>query len=411
MLKASSLYIVIIISLILSVVSSALIMTAYYYRLALIDKNIDERLERNLYSAVNILLSESGQEQSQVIDLYGEETDSVYCSSKTWGVFNLFTVQSFSGKRIRKKAFLAGAALEGKFASALYLVDLNRPISVCGKTLLKGPCYLPKAGVERAYIAGKSFTGNKLVDGKILESEATLPEIKNKEAIKSLYQSREEYKKIAFSDLDIDQALYNSFSDSTIYIHSEFPINLSANLSGNIIVYSGSEVHIASSSKLYDVLVVSPYIKIVDHFEGNLQLFATDSVHIGKHSKLKYPSAVTLLQKANPVANSAILIEEFAQISGVIMALKQQQSKYDCNIKINPNAGVYGQVYSEGFADVQGTIKGNLTANKVIFNNAYSTYVNHFMDATIDYSALSSHFAGTYLFSENNPLKVIKWLE
>jgi hypothetical protein len=386
-------------------------MTAYYYRLALIDKNIDERLERNLYSAVNILLSESWSENSQVIDLYGEGSDSVYYSSTTWGLFNLYTVQSFSGKRIRKKSFLAGAALVGKFASALYLSDLNRPISVCGKTLLKGPCYLPKAGVERAYIAGKSFTGSKLVDGQILKSEASLPEIKNKEAIKNLFQSREDYKKIAFSDLDISQNLYNSFLDSTIFIHSDFPINLSVDLSGNIIVYSGAEVNISSSSKLHDILVVSPYIKVADNFEGNLQLIASDSIHIGKHCKLKYPSAIALLQNTSPVANSAILVQDFAQVAGVVIALKQQQSKYDCSVKINPNSSIHGQVYSEGFADIQGSIKGNLTANKVMFKNAYSTYVNHFMDATIDYSALSPYFAGSYLFSENKFLKVIKWLE
>jgi cytoskeletal protein CcmA (bactofilin family) len=412
MIKAAALYIVVIISLILSVICSALIMSSYYYRVALVDKNIEDRLERNLYSAVNLILSEPEQftDNNQIVDLFGNGIDSIAIESVNWGVFKRFSILSFSGKRNHSKSLLAGYPLKDKFKSAVYLADLNRPISVCGNTLLKGDCYLPKAGVQRAYIAGKSFTGDKLVNGKINQSETSIPVLEGKDKIKSLFQPSTSYRKMDFSDLDLDQSLVQSFKDSTLFIYSDFPIHLSAEIYGNVIISSGSEIHVSASSKLNEVLLIAPYIKIADKFEGSLQIFGSDSISIGKHTKLKYPSAICLFQIENPLGNSGILLDDFSECSGVVIALKQAESKYDCTVKLNPNSRVVGQVYSEGYADIQGEIEGNLTANKVIFKNAYSTYVNHFMDAKIDYSALSDYYAGSGLESGAG-LKIVKWLE
>ena len=64
----------------------------------------------------------------------------------------------------------------------MYLADQNKPLSLTGRTQITGNCYLPKAGVKRAYIEGKSFVGNKLINGTKYNSNKTLPPI-NKELI------------------------------------------------------------------------------------------------------------------------------------------------------------------------------------------------------------------------------------
>ncbi len=413
MVRASTLYIVIVISLILSVFCSALIASAYYFRLALVDRNLDERLSANLYSAVSLVLATNPGGEKELIDLYGQGLDSVTCSSSYWGLYKLFTIQSFSGRRALRKAFMAGYPLNGHFASALYIADLNRPISVCGSTLLKGDCYLPKAGVQRAYIAGKSFLGDKLVEGKILQSTAHLPDLKGKENIAGLFSIRADYKVTDIFDVDLEQPLVVPFTDSTMCIRSAFPIRLSSELGGNIVVYSEAEVHVASSARLRDIIIVAPYVAVADQFEGSLQIFATDSIRIGKGARLRYPSTVVLKQREDPVAQSTLLLEQDAECAGVVMAVRVKESRYDCTVKLKPGSRVHGQVYAEGFADIEGTVAGNLTALKIIFKNSNSTYVNHFMDAKIDYSLLSPYFSGSAFGADSSGggLKMVKWLE
>lgn len=412
MLKASALYIVVVISLILAVFCSALIMSSYYYRLSLVGHNIDDQLWENVYSASNLVLEqpEIAESGAYILDLFGKGRDSVEIQSGFWGVFRWYNIRAFKGRKSKQKAFLAGYPLKGKFKSALYLADQNRPVSVCGNTIIKGTCHLPKAGIQRAYIGGKSFTGDKLVDGKVLQSESGIPKLNGKNSLVEYMQGLGNYKKINFVDLDLDVPLINSFSDSTILIYSSFPINLSASLSGNIIIRSESEIRVSSSSKLEDVLLVAPYIGIQNNFEGSIQIMGSDSIHIGKRVKLQYPSSVNLIQRSNPLANSAIQIDAFTECKGVVNAIKQTESRYECTVKLQPESKVEGQVYSEGYADIQGSIEGNLTADKVIFKNAYSTYVNHFMDARLNEEALSGYFAGSGLGSGPG-LKLVKWVE
>jgi len=413
MLRASTLYIVIVISLILSVFCSALIASAYYYRLALIDRNLEERLAANLYSAANLVLMTNRGGENEFIDLYGQGTDSIVSSASRWGLYKKFSVQSFSGRKRLCKSFLAGYPLKDKFASALYIADLNRPISVCGSTHLKGECYLPKAGVQRAYIAGKSFLGDKLVDGQILQSTPYLPELHGKEQLGELFLQQPAYKIMDFSDLDLDQPLINSYNDSAIFIQSAFPIRLSSDISGHVIVYSEAEIHISASARLKDIIVVAPYIAIADQFEGSIQVFASDSIRLGKGAHLQYPSAIVLRQRESPLGNSAVLLEQDSECSGLVMAVRQKETQYECTIKLKPGSRVHGQVYSDGYADIEGTIAGNLTTQKIIFKNPNSTYVNHFMDAKIDYSLLSPYFAGSAMGADSSGggLRIIKWLE
>lgn len=414
MLRASTLYIVIVISLILSVFCSALIASAYYYRLALIDRNLEDRLAANLYSAANLVLTTNAGAEHEFLDLYGQGLDSVVASSSQWGLYKKFSIQSYSGRKRLRKSFLAGYPLKDKFASALYIADLNRPISLCGSTHLKGECYLPKAGVQRAYIAGKSFLGDKLVDGQILQSTSYLPELRGKERLGELFTQKPAYKVMDFFDLDLDQPLTNSYNDSALFIQSAFPVRLSSAISGHVLIYSEAEIHIASSARLKDIIVVAPYITIADQFEGSIQVFASDSIRLGKGAKLQYPSAIVLRQRESPLGNSVVLLEQDSECSGLVMAVRQKESQYDCTIKLKPGSRVHGQVYSEGYADIEGTIAGNLTTQKVIFKNPNSTYVNHFMDAKIDYSLLSPYFAGSVMGSDSSSaggLKIVKWLE
>src|SRR5437588_11830421 len=79
MIKSSSLYIVIVIALVIAVLCSSLIATAYYYRAEYQKKFRYDQLQNNLGSGINILLttSDSTYRREKIFSLFNKGDDSV----------------------------------------------------------------------------------------------------------------------------------------------------------------------------------------------------------------------------------------------------------------------------------------------------------------------------------------------
>src|SRR6185312_6859899 len=180
MLRASALYIVIIIALVIGILCSSLIAVAYFYRSEYQKKFRQDRLENNLSSGVNLLLTATGQtfSKEQSLSLFGKDDDTVSLHKIQWGIYEIGTVKTFIGHDTLYKTFsMANTIDSGKWA-ALYLSDDDRPISISGKALINGDAYLPKAGIKEAYVDGHGYDGDKrLVLGKKYTSKKKLPSL------------------------------------------------------------------------------------------------------------------------------------------------------------------------------------------------------------------------------------------
>ena len=182
MLKASALYLVIVIALVIGLICSSLVAVAYFYRAEYQKKFRQDRLNHNLLSSINLLLAapDGAYKEPQRIALFGGEKDSVIIQKQAWGIFDIGTVRAYAQRDTIYKAFsIAGAADSAKWA-ALYIADDDRPISVSGKTRIEGVAYLPKAGIQTAYVDNKAYEGDKrlVVGGKKI-SDKTLPALDN----------------------------------------------------------------------------------------------------------------------------------------------------------------------------------------------------------------------------------------
>lgn len=108
MLKASALYLVIVIALVIAVLCSSLIVTAYYYKAAYQKKFRYDRLQTNLTSGINILLASDSvaYQTSKQFGLYGTDEDSVSLQKIPWGAYDTGLAGFLSSTTPCKKFFL-----------------------------------------------------------------------------------------------------------------------------------------------------------------------------------------------------------------------------------------------------------------------------------------------------------------
>lgn len=417
MVKAGALLYSLSIALLIGLLSSSLILYSYFIRISL-QQNFDiVRLHINTNSAMQLLLATPENilfDNTTEIDLFGEGNDIVTLKRKLWGAFEIAVSNAVVGKFSSTRAAIIGATLHNDSKISLYLADEDKPLSLCGNTVIKGICYLPKAGVRRAYVEGQSFSGDKLIDGEVKDSKRELPPI-NKTMIENNlaylngkyndFDSLAEFEKVRDSSI-----IVHSFSQRTLLIGSKGKIILhNQNYSGNIIIASKEAVFIGSGCVLDNVIVYAPFIEVENNFIGSTQLFAIDSLFIGKNTKLKFPSVVGLISKG--ATDAKLLIGEGAESSGVVFAYREKNdTKIPFLFSIGKDAIIKGQVFSNGAVDLKGNIHGNITCEKFILSTPSSVYENHLLNVTIDYSLLSPYFVGVNLSSNSDNRKIVKWL-
>src|SRR3982751_1192426 len=105
MIKASSLFYAIVISIIIAIISSSFILFAYVSRIEFDNQELQQRLNLNVQSGLNLLLSKQlliEPNQSKTIDLYGNGEDSVFLQRKLWGAFEvIYATAIFHGHTIQ----------------------------------------------------------------------------------------------------------------------------------------------------------------------------------------------------------------------------------------------------------------------------------------------------------------------
>jgi hypothetical protein len=419
MLKASSLFYAVTMSLLIGMLSGGLILFAYLNRTYILQSLSKAKVKLNAGSGMNILLTENElfeKSDTLILSLFEDGADSVRLIKKSWGAFDLGISESFIRKERHKEVALIGTALDDSSKISLYLSDQNKALSVCGKTVIQGNCYLPKAGVKRAYIEGQTYLGDKLVYGTAKQSSRDLPPINkkmieaNKAYLTKKFNSADSM--LYFHEQEISDSIVQSFNDKTLLIYSERPIVLLSNkYAGNICIVSDTSVFIGSEAWLKDVLIYSPIIKVEKKFSGNFQAFAYDTIVIGENCQLTYPTVLGIIKIEKSADVSVLEVKEKTEISGVLFQY-EEISNYQKLVKLQLGEGsiVNGQVYSNGMVEIKGSVYGSVICKEFTLATASSVYGNHLLNATIDFNRLSEYFTGVNLISQSNYRQVAKWL-
>lgn len=377
-----------------------------------------QRVERNAMSGIALLLSSTdvpASDSKKTVDLFGRGNDSVLLSKKSWGAFEMLVSEGVSVHHRFSQIALAGNDLGGDSAMALYLADMDRPLSLCGKTEIRGTCFLPKAGVKRAYIEGQNFVGSDLINGPVNASNRNVMEV-SKDLIRNI--ERIFNKEFVESDSVVKadevgiSSLTQTFAGRSVYYYATSAVRLDTNkLSGNIVIVSDREIFISANAMLQDVIICAPKVSIDKKFSGTLQVFASDSIIVGEECHLNYPSVLGIVRQARSCDNAAIVLKEGSEVSGMVFAYQEKfDNRKQVKLSLDKNSSVMGYVYSNGLLDLKGSVYGSVMCSKFILSTPSSVYENHLLNAVIDRTKLSKHFVGSSLTSATDNRKVVKWL-
>jgi len=420
MLKGGALLYAVFLTFLVSMITGFAVLYAYYYNKHLDIAMIRDNLVNNVSSAIELYLAGPGllpPGQEKTITLYPEEKNSeVTLENRSWGAYNIIvssaTWKSFSYSKI----IMCGNNIFEDDKTALYLTDKNNYLSLCGKTILKGTCYLPKLGPRRAYIEGQSFSGSKLVNGELKISTNKLPALDseftriNTGRLKGTFNSNDSMS--WFDEYKEKDSIVNSFSNKTLRLICTNPVNLGhKTVKGNIIIYSEKPVIVPKNSNIEDIIIYAPAIIFKSGFAGNLQAFVTDSMIIEKECTLNYPSFAGILNTEKKITQPTIRIQEKSEISGGMVLLNTiKDSKKHSVLSINKDVTIYGQVYCNDFVELKGKIYGSLYCDNFILVTASAVYENHLLNAVINPDGLSEYYAACNFLEKTESMEVVKCL-
>ncbi|WDF76611.1 hypothetical protein PQ469_22245 [Mucilaginibacter sp. KACC 22773] len=419
MLKGSALYIVIIISLVIALICSALVLAAYFFRGQYLVKSRFDRLQDNLSSGIHILLrtKDPAYLQGKTLNLFTNGDDSVRLKNTPWGIYDIGIVEAFKQQDTLIKVFSTAFGIDSSKWAAIYLIDEDRSVSVSGKTTIRGDAYLPKAGVKAAYVDNKAYEGDKrLVIGNIRDSQRNLPPL-NDIRLNNLAQQFNNPGGTVSKNWHVDTLAGSFRRPANIVNLGNSPYTLkNTRLSGNIILYADTLLTIDSTAILNNVLVFAKAIVVKSGFHGSCQLFASDSISIEKNCRLEYPSCLGLLRYKSPTIGfpPQVNIGQNAQINGVIFTYEKEASALPATISLDKKALVNGQVYAQHILSTKdnAAVKGSVFTTRFMYQTAFSRYENYLINLKIDASALSAY----YLTSDLTPVassekKILQWLE
>lgn len=416
MLRASALYLVIVIALVMAVICSSLITAAYFYKLQYQKTFRYSRLKNNLTSGLNILLESTEiTDKPTAVNLFDKANDTVILSRSSWGVYQIGTVEAYAQQDTLRQVCALGAAIDSPKWAALYVIDEDRALSVSGKTLIRGTAYLPKAGISEAYVNNHSYEGDKrIVIGNKRTSEKTLPAL-NAETLQQLEQYT---KSNAHPDsLPIPTNVVNrSFLKQALNFNlGKQVFTLTSALTGNIVVHSDTTLVLAKEAHLENVIIMARAITIKSGFQGTCQLFATDSIVVEPDCRFDYPSALGIIRfQEKAKGQEKLIIGDHTILNGIMFTYEKQKNELLPYISLGKETRLTGQIYSQGLLNYQDdcVIQGSVYTSRFLYQSSYTRYENYLINLTVDAPALSPYYVTSDLLpSATTSKKVLQWLK
>lgn len=416
--RASALQLVIVLALVIGLICASLVGVAYYYRAAYLRAERYALLKRNLVSATNLLLA--GQDtsyQEKNLSLFGGEQDSLQTNRLFWGLYDIGVARTFIQKDTLSAVFSIGNVIDSARWCALYLADNQRPLIISGKTVLRGDIYVPPAGLNQAYVNNQAYTGNpKLFSGKKHNSNREISELDAGRL--QLFRNLAGLARSADSTgLTVDSLRQSFRAPLKIFHFKRIPETITAKLSGHILLYSDSTLTIDSTAALSDVLVIAKNIIVRPGFTGHCQLYASDSLLVGKRCCFSYPSVLGILhfgQQADSHKQAQLHLASHVTLTGALLTCQEANNQALPALRIDSVCQINGEVYAQDILELQDhvTLNGAVFANRFLYRAAYTVYENYLVNATFDEPALSAYYlSGRLLPAVSIRKKILQWLE
>lgn len=408
-LRASAMQFAILVSVLVALLLSSFLLFTYTYSSFSLRTN---QLLDNI-DASNNGISYMTRAEVQIIDSLSLVLDEVPVLLKTslWGAYQLVHSKGGAGSTAFEKVALLGAGHRAE-AAGIYLENNQLPLVLAGNTYIEGDAYTPDDIIKPGSIAGHYYFGNQLIHGRRFKSEEKLP------ALNAEWRSYvQEMLHFIPSAEDVVVGLENtgtSFFLNRQVIFQENKIFLDQSLSGNIIVVSRQEIEVLAFAKLDQVLLIAPKVIFKSGFEGNAHVISEEAI-VEENVRLHYPSSITVLAregeelKPEDVYKPKIIIGQKSIFEGNILFLDSSEDEGHKNdVLLAEDSFIEGNVYSEGYTELRGTVSGSIYTRYFVANQSGSLYINHIYNGRILKAKEKKEIAGLVL--EDSDKKVAAWL-
>ena len=401
-LQAGILSYVLAISLLVSTGLSMLTLYVYYARVEykLFEKK--NRLLENAATGIDLTRADAvslSYNEWASHDLYGDGLDSVSIRKLHWGLLDRYEVLSFFKELSFSKHYILAPRPTHEGRSAVYLQDDGRPVSVVGNTKLTGTCYLPKAGIQSAYINRVGYTNKELIYGDKKQSDKKFPEVHLEDYIKEVVE-------VEGVLLDEPADTVHSFQQEVLIIEGT-NLALFSKLKGHIIIRAREKIVFSAEANLEDIVAYAPVIELDSGFEGSGQFFARDTIVVHKYAKLKYPSVLAVYNKDKP---AIIHLQDSSEVNGWIVMDGRDEGLRRRIVFLDDQSTFTGMIYCNGMVECYGQILGNVTTRRFLVNAPSAVYENYLMNATIDAMQLPPDFLILPHWFSSDSTEVLKYL-
>lgn len=413
MIRAGSLTYAIFLAVVSAILCSMMILLAYTNRSYFVQMDAQDVTRDNAYSGVAMAMASGNMEDFEKwVDLYGDLSDSVLIKKRRWGCYHVITSRAKKAKSFYAKTAVVGCGSKLVEETALWLADLNRPLQLTGDALLKGVCYLPERGVDRAYVEGKNYSRQQMVYGKSKASSQRIPS-----PDKHLKEYWFRYLESSYSSQDsvidfesLSQETLQAFNDKTLIVRSEDRMDLSGyRVTGNVILISTQKITVPVSAQLHDVVLIAPEIVVGEKTSLQAHLVAKDTVKLGEGVTMSYPSSI--MMAGGSYRDPYLKMGEDVEFTGSVFSFSADQRRTnDLAVEIASTAVLKGVLYCEGNLELNGQVRGTVICNKFLLATPSGIYENHLLDGKIDRSGLPAEFASVRLEGEENYSKLASWV-
>ncbi len=413
MIKAGALTYSIFVMVVAGILCLLMISMAFMNRSFFIHVDIRDVVKDNAYSGIAMGTALSGdQDYDKWLELYNEGGDSTHVKRRIWGAYRVISSIAKTKGESYSKCAIMGYDNEILQKTALWLSDNNRPLKLAGDALLKGSCFLPEKGVDRAYVEGANYKREKLVYGSSERSKEHIPTPEKviKEYWLEYLMGRFQATDSVITLEELPPKLTHSFHKKTIVATSSGLVKLDGyELKGNIVIYSRTEIQSSALTILDGPILIAPKVKFGDHFRGKVHAIATDTVLIGEDARLAYPSSLIMLSRNQRLPYC--LIAKKANVSGAFLLFSEGIARSNkLSLEVRKEGVIRGLVYCEDNFELGGLVEGSVICNRFLLATPSGIYENHILNGKINRSGLPHEFASFRFKDMENKAKIIAWV-
>lgn len=406
-IKASAMQFAILVSVIVALLLSSFLLFTYTHT---IFSSQSDQVLKNIHVS-NLGINYLSNREIGIVDSLNIiiEDIPVVLNTSFWGSYEY--VKSKAGSKtnsFQKVAFLGAGNQEEKIS--LYLENNQLPLVIVGQTKIEGDAYLPENLVKQGSIGGHYYVGEQMIYGRRFSSKTKLPALQTewRQYIEETLDSIP----LTGNNISPLERKTNSFFNKPEIIYQTNKIDIIESLKGNILIKSEREINVSKIAILSEVLLVAPKVVVRRGFTGNIHIIA-EEVIIEEDVYLTYPSSVVVLEKNR--INEELLFEPKIQIGkntvvqgNLVYLVRTEDGKSKNHMLIEESAMVEGNIYSEGYTDLKGTVIGSVYTRFFASASHGSLYINHIYNGKILTAEVKEEIAGLPLVA--NSKKVALWL-